>query len=246
MAITDYGSGDDPLASPSLSAWAASVASAFALKADRNSPAFTGTPTGITKAHVGLGNVSNLAPADLPVSTATAAAITDVADDVAFLTANKADKTELPVTTRVKLASDVTIISNTTLTNVTGMKLTAVANAEYDVSIILFLTGDPAADASFDITGPSGATLMLGMQSLAIGAAAASGGHRTDAITALTTLSAAVGLLSTTEITPVFLNGWMKTVGTGGDFQLRWKQVASTAVNNVVKAGSLLVATRVA
>ncbi|MEU2002078.1 hypothetical protein ACH47B_13400 [Rhodococcus sp. NPDC019627] len=35
-----------------------------------DSPAFTGTPTGITKAHVGLGNVTNTSDADKPVSTA--------------------------------------------------------------------------------------------------------------------------------------------------------------------------------
>jgi hypothetical protein len=35
------------------------------------SPTFTGTVSGITAAMVGLGNVSNLAPANLPVSTAT-------------------------------------------------------------------------------------------------------------------------------------------------------------------------------
>lgn len=39
------------------------------------SPAFTGTPTGITKAHVGLGSVDNTSDAAKPVSTAQAAAI---------------------------------------------------------------------------------------------------------------------------------------------------------------------------
>lgn len=45
------------------------------LKAPLASPAFTGTPTGITKAHVGLGNVDNTSDAAKPVSTAQAAAI---------------------------------------------------------------------------------------------------------------------------------------------------------------------------
>jgi hypothetical protein len=43
-------------------------------KAPLASPAFTGTPTGITKAHVGLGNVDNTADTAKPVSTAQAAA----------------------------------------------------------------------------------------------------------------------------------------------------------------------------
>lgn len=43
-------------------------------KANSASPAFTGTPTGITKAHVGLGNVDNTSDANKPVSIAQAAA----------------------------------------------------------------------------------------------------------------------------------------------------------------------------
>lgn len=44
-------------------------------KAPLDSPAFTGTPTGITKEHVGLGNVPNLAAEDFPISTAQQAAL---------------------------------------------------------------------------------------------------------------------------------------------------------------------------
>lgn len=45
------------------------------LKAPLASPAFTGTPTGITKTHVGLANVDNTSDANKPVSTAQASAI---------------------------------------------------------------------------------------------------------------------------------------------------------------------------
>lgn len=48
---------------------------ALAAKAPLASPAFTGTVTGVTKAHVGLGNVDNTADSAKPVSTAQAAAI---------------------------------------------------------------------------------------------------------------------------------------------------------------------------
>ena len=44
-------------------------------KAPLASPSFTGTVSGVTKAHVGLGNVDNSSDADKPVSTAQAAAI---------------------------------------------------------------------------------------------------------------------------------------------------------------------------
>lgn len=48
---------------------------ALAAKAPLASPAFTGTPTGITKAHVGLGNVDNTADSAKPVSTAQQTAL---------------------------------------------------------------------------------------------------------------------------------------------------------------------------
>ncbi|QFG08695.1 minor tail protein [Arthrobacter phage Ingrid] len=44
-------------------------------KANSASPAFTGTPTGITKSHVGLSNVDNTSDASKPVSTATQTAL---------------------------------------------------------------------------------------------------------------------------------------------------------------------------
>lgn len=44
-------------------------------KAPLASPAFTGTPTGITKAHVGLGNVDNTSDASKPISSATQTAL---------------------------------------------------------------------------------------------------------------------------------------------------------------------------
>jgi len=48
---------------------------ALAAKAPLQSPAFTGTPTGITKAHVGLGNVDNVSDMAKPISTATQTAL---------------------------------------------------------------------------------------------------------------------------------------------------------------------------
>lgn len=54
---------------------AAATTAALAAKAPLASPAFTGTPTGITKAHVGLGSVDNTADANKPISTATQTAL---------------------------------------------------------------------------------------------------------------------------------------------------------------------------
>jgi len=44
-------------------------------KAPTDSPTFTGTVSGVTKGHVGLGNVDNTSDADKPVSTATQTAL---------------------------------------------------------------------------------------------------------------------------------------------------------------------------
>lgn len=44
-------------------------------KAPLASPAFTGTPTGINKGHVGLGNVDNTSDTNKPISTATQTAL---------------------------------------------------------------------------------------------------------------------------------------------------------------------------
>ncbi len=51
------------------------VDTADALKAPLASPAFTGTPTGITKTHVGLGSVDNTSDTAKPVSTAQQTAL---------------------------------------------------------------------------------------------------------------------------------------------------------------------------
>lgn len=47
----------------------------LALKAPLASPAFSGTPTGLTKAHVGLGNVDNTSDVNKPISTAEQTAL---------------------------------------------------------------------------------------------------------------------------------------------------------------------------
>lgn len=51
------------------------LATALSAKAPLASPAFTGTPTGIAKAHVGLGNADNTADTAKPVSTAQQTAL---------------------------------------------------------------------------------------------------------------------------------------------------------------------------
>jgi hypothetical protein len=60
--------GDDP-------AFFTTLATNLSAKAPLASPTFTGTVSGVTKAHVGLGNVDNTSDANKPVSTATQTAL---------------------------------------------------------------------------------------------------------------------------------------------------------------------------
>lgn len=55
--------------------FAATVTTLLAAKAPLNSPTFTGTVSGVTKAMVGLGNADNTSDANKPISTATQAAL---------------------------------------------------------------------------------------------------------------------------------------------------------------------------
>ena len=60
--------------------YATTITNALALKAPLASPTFTGTVSGVTKAHVGLGNADNTSDAAKPVSTATQTALDLKAD----------------------------------------------------------------------------------------------------------------------------------------------------------------------
>ena len=68
---------DKPISSATQTALDAKLASATAAStyAPIASPTFTGTVAGVTKAHVGLGNVDNTADADKPISDDTQAAL---------------------------------------------------------------------------------------------------------------------------------------------------------------------------
>ena len=79
--------GDDP-------AFFTTIATGLATKAPLASPTFTGTVSGVTKAHVGLGNVDNTSDANKPVSTATQTALDAKASNTA-LANHEADTTNI-------------------------------------------------------------------------------------------------------------------------------------------------------
>lgn len=116
----------------------------FALYAPLASPHFTGTPTGITKAHVGLSNVDNTSDLNKPISTATQAALDAVvaSSDVTL----KADKTYVDAQLATKAnSSDVTTsLSLKADSSALTSGLAAKANST-DVTTALALKADTSA-----------------------------------------------------------------------------------------------------
>ena len=108
----------------------ASIAS-LDLKAPLNSPAFTGTVTGLTSAMVGLGNVDNTSDLNKPVSTATQAAL-----DLIASTTNLALKAPLnsPAFTGVPIAPTAIIGTNTTQIATTAYVTATLALAVREVA----------------------------------------------------------------------------------------------------------------
>ena len=87
-------------------------------KADINSPSFTGTVSGITKAMIGLGNVDNTSDLNKPISTATQAAL-----DLKEALVNKSLDITTDANSDVKypsVKSVKTYVDNTVLTNRAG------------------------------------------------------------------------------------------------------------------------------
>lgn len=119
------------------------------LKANIESPTFTGTVSGITKAMVGLGNVDNTADANKPISTATQAALdlkanaTDVTTALA-LKANAAD-----VTTALALkanAADVTAALDLKVDKVSGKALSTNDFTTAEKTKLAAITGTNTGD----------------------------------------------------------------------------------------------------
>jgi hypothetical protein len=109
---------------------------AINLKANIESPTFTGTVSGITKAMVGLGNVDNTSDIDKPISTATQAALD--------LKANTAD-----VTTSLALkanAADVTTALDLKVDKVTGKALSTNDYTTAEKTKLAAITGTNTGD----------------------------------------------------------------------------------------------------
>lgn len=122
----------------------ANLTTDLAAKAPTANPTFTGTVAGVTKAHVGLGNVDNTSDANKPVSTATQTALD--------LKANLAS----PALTGVPTAPTASAGTNTTQVATTAFVGTAVANLVASAPAALDTLNELATalgnDASFSTT----------------------------------------------------------------------------------------------
>jgi len=114
-------------------AFATTVTNSLAEKAPLASPAFTGTPTGITATHVGLGSVDNTTDAAKPVSTAGQTAL-DLKSNIAS-----------PTFTGVPTAPTATAATSTTQLATTAFVTTA-DNLKANLANPTF-TGTVGADA---------------------------------------------------------------------------------------------------
>ena len=117
------------------------------------SPAFTGTPTGITKTHVGLGSVDNTADSAKPVSTAqaaadTAAIATAAADATAKVTAARVVPRWAP-TTAYTLGQQVVSPGNDVVSAIAGHTSgSTFTPANWTLSSTYARVGETTVDAS--------------------------------------------------------------------------------------------------
>jgi archaellum component FlaC len=87
-------------------------------KADLESPTFTGTVSGVTKAHVGLTNVDDTSDADKPVSTATQTAL-----DAKASLAGATFTGDVTVETNMLIEGNLTITGTSTTINATDLSI---------------------------------------------------------------------------------------------------------------------------
>lgn len=128
-------------------------------KAPLASPAFTGTPTGITKGHVGLGNVDNTADVSKPVATGTVNGIMSAADKAKL---DAASSSPTP-NTLVKLdaAGRTQVVSPSVAADVANKSYTDAVNLRFSPTGTLATTCDRRSVAAASITALTSGTLRL-------------------------------------------------------------------------------------
>lgn len=128
-------------------------------KADIESPTFTGTVSGITKTHVGLGNVNNTSDINKPVSTAQQTALDAKANLSGAIFTGDVETTDLVVTGNLTVqgttttisASDLKLRDNMIYLNQAGMS--TVINATGNGTNVVYTTDEAHGySAGYDVT----------------------------------------------------------------------------------------------
>lgn len=152
----------------------------------------------------------------------------------------------LPVLARV--SADVTVISSTTLIDITGLVVAVEADALYAWDAYLAYNSGATPDIKFAATVPSGTTGNWGIYPLVQSSTGSSGsieGFRLDGY-GDANVQGAGGSDSFSGALMCMPRGYIDTSSTAGNFQMRFAQVTSNASNTTVKAGSWLRVQRIA
>lgn len=148
----------------------------------------------------------------------------------------------LPVFARV--ASDVSVISSTSLVDITGLTVALEANAFYAWDAFIGYTANETGDIKIAWTVPSGTTGMWGAMPVAsseniVNTRGIVEGFRvTDYGDANSQGMSGADDLSGAMV--AFPRGYIDTAGTAGNFQGRFAQLVSNANNTVIRTGTWL------
>ncbi len=134
-------------------------------------------------------------------------------------------------------SADETISSNGTLQNDDALAIALVANAQYDFELRFNYSSGTTPDFYFGWTFPTGMTMFANLL------AVINGGAGVDTLTPIIQTSQP-NLEGSGGDRSAHVWGKLLTGTTAGTLQFQWAQLASTASNTIVRAGSYLTARR--
>ncbi len=129
------------------------------------------------------------------------------------------------IPTIARATADTTVNNTTTLVNAVGLVVPVEADAHYWWRCLLAFNGNATADIKLAWTVPSGADGFWGSvdESVRVDDYGAAATYTIDGANTVAELS-----------------GWLDTSAAAGNLQLQFAQNTATAVNTIVRAGSML------
>jgi hypothetical protein len=144
----------------------------------------------------------------------------------------------------VRKTADQSVTSSTTLVDDNQLLLSVVANAVYELRMLLIYTAATTGDLNMTFTGPAAATLDWN-----VGGLSGTSATNPDGVTwwGANTIGGndSVGGAGATNMV-ARPSGVLITAGTAGTFKLRWAQAASSGTATTIKTGSVMILQRVA